>query len=164
MVTRSPRALSREPRLEAVSPFPRDEATPPVTNRCLVGCAIRSTEVHANTVLAARSHSLRDAPANAADRAGLLRRAGEQCVGALGRAVVAHLAALMMSAMASTAETCPMALSALSTVDTVALSPLAPRTPAMTPALVAEALSPATTRCPPACCIAVTRASSAAAA
>src|SRR5205814_7162785 len=36
MVTRSPRALSRRPRLEAVRPLPRLEATPPVTKRCLV--------------------------------------------------------------------------------------------------------------------------------
>src|SRR6516164_7509589 len=36
MVTRRPRALSRRPRLEAVSPLPRLEATPPVTKRCLV--------------------------------------------------------------------------------------------------------------------------------
>src|SRR4051812_31260756 len=37
MVTRSPRDFSRLPRLEAVSPFPREEATPPVTKTCLVG-------------------------------------------------------------------------------------------------------------------------------
>src|ERR1700738_1927089 len=37
MVTRRPRALSSAPRLEAVSPLPREEATPPVTKRCLVG-------------------------------------------------------------------------------------------------------------------------------
>src|SRR5215469_7005692 len=36
MITRRPRALSRRPRLEAVSPLPRLEATPPVTKRCLV--------------------------------------------------------------------------------------------------------------------------------
>src|SRR5690349_12888100 len=36
MVTRSPRAFSRAPRLEAVSPLPSEEATPPVTKRCLV--------------------------------------------------------------------------------------------------------------------------------
>src|SRR5689334_8402532 len=36
IVTRSPRALSRRPRLEAVRPLPRLEATPPVTKRCLV--------------------------------------------------------------------------------------------------------------------------------
>ena len=29
--------MSRLPRLEAVSPLPRDEATPPVTKTCLVG-------------------------------------------------------------------------------------------------------------------------------
>ena len=36
IVTRRPRAESRLPKLDAVSPLPRDEATPPVTNRCLV--------------------------------------------------------------------------------------------------------------------------------
>ena len=36
MVTRSPRSFSRRPRLEAVRPLPRLEATPPVTKRCLV--------------------------------------------------------------------------------------------------------------------------------
>src|SRR5436305_859136 len=34
IVTRSPRALSRRPRLEAVKPLPRLEATPPVTKTC----------------------------------------------------------------------------------------------------------------------------------
>src|SRR5512144_80969 len=46
MVTRSPRALSRFPRLEAVRPLPREEATPPVTKTCLVGCdAAKATPV-----------------------------------------------------------------------------------------------------------------------
>src|SRR5262249_47836902 len=36
MLTRSPRIFSRRPRLEAVSPLPRLEATPPVTKTCLV--------------------------------------------------------------------------------------------------------------------------------
>src|SRR5512139_246352 len=46
MVTRSPRALSRFPRLEAVRPLPREEATPPVTKTCLVGCvATKATPV-----------------------------------------------------------------------------------------------------------------------
>src|SRR6266571_6377859 len=36
MLTRRPRIFSRRPRLEAVSPLPRLEATPPVTNTCLV--------------------------------------------------------------------------------------------------------------------------------
>src|SRR3954470_5789231 len=36
MVTRRPREVSSRPRLEAVSPLPRDEATPPVTKTCLV--------------------------------------------------------------------------------------------------------------------------------
>ena len=36
IVTRRPRALRSAPRLEAVSPLPREEATPPVTKRCLV--------------------------------------------------------------------------------------------------------------------------------
>src|SRR5664279_835202 len=36
MVTRRPREVSRRPRLEAVSPLPREEATPPVTKMCLV--------------------------------------------------------------------------------------------------------------------------------
>ena len=38
MVTRRPRARRRCPRLEAVSPLPSEEATPPVTKMCLV-CA-----------------------------------------------------------------------------------------------------------------------------
>src|SRR3954451_15529322 len=37
IVTRRPRDFSRLPRLEAVSPLPSEEATPPVTNTCLVG-------------------------------------------------------------------------------------------------------------------------------
>src|SRR5215472_12716531 len=36
MLTRRPRSLSRRPRLEAVRPLPRLDATPPVTKRCLV--------------------------------------------------------------------------------------------------------------------------------
>src|SRR6266571_3145493 len=36
MLTRSPRSFSRRPRLEAVRPLPRLDATPPVTKRCLV--------------------------------------------------------------------------------------------------------------------------------
>src|SRR2546421_12452967 len=36
MVTRRPRALSRRPRLAAVSPLPRLDTTPPVTKMCLV--------------------------------------------------------------------------------------------------------------------------------
>src|SRR4051794_37514022 len=65
MVTRRPRALSREPRLEAVRPLPSEEATPPVTNRCLVlPAGVRSTEVHANTVdTSARAPSARRAGA-----------------------------------------------------------------------------------------------------
>ncbi len=38
MVTRRPRAFNRLPRLDAVSPLPSEEATPPVTNTCLVCC------------------------------------------------------------------------------------------------------------------------------
>jgi hypothetical protein len=34
-----PRATNNRPRLEAVSPLPKLEATPPVTNKCLVTCA-----------------------------------------------------------------------------------------------------------------------------
>ena len=37
MVTRRPRERSSRPRLEAVRPLPSEEATPPVTNTCLVG-------------------------------------------------------------------------------------------------------------------------------
>src|SRR4051812_14703734 len=37
MATLRPRSRSRCPRLEAVSPFPREEATPPVTKMCLLG-------------------------------------------------------------------------------------------------------------------------------
>ncbi len=40
MVTRRPRAFSSEPRLEAVSPLPSEEATPPVTKRCLVATVL----------------------------------------------------------------------------------------------------------------------------
>ena len=36
MLTRSPRSLSSLPMLDAVSPLPRLEVTPPVTKRCLV--------------------------------------------------------------------------------------------------------------------------------
>ena len=36
METRSLRATRRLPRLEAVRPLPSEEATPPVTKRCLV--------------------------------------------------------------------------------------------------------------------------------
>src|SRR5215469_3197785 len=36
MLTRRPRILSSRPRLDAVSPLPRLEATPPVTKTCLV--------------------------------------------------------------------------------------------------------------------------------
>src|ERR1035437_2035517 len=36
MLTRTPRSLSRRPRLEAVSHLPRLDATPPVTKTCLV--------------------------------------------------------------------------------------------------------------------------------
>src|SRR5687768_7314162 len=36
IVTRRPRALSSAPRLDAVRPLPREEATPPVTKMCLV--------------------------------------------------------------------------------------------------------------------------------
>ena len=38
-----PRATRRRPRLEAVSPFPKLEATPPVTKICLVTCPWRSS-------------------------------------------------------------------------------------------------------------------------
>src|SRR3954469_19756713 len=38
MVTERPRARSRWPRLDAVSPLPREDATPPVTKMCLVVC------------------------------------------------------------------------------------------------------------------------------
>jgi hypothetical protein len=34
-----PRATNNRPKLEAVSPLPKLEATPPVTNKCLVTCA-----------------------------------------------------------------------------------------------------------------------------
>lgn len=36
MTTRNPRARSKFPRLEAVRPFPSEDATPPVTKMCLV--------------------------------------------------------------------------------------------------------------------------------
>src|SRR5690606_24684830 len=38
MVTRSPRAMSNMPRLDAVRPLPSEDATPPVTNRWVVAC------------------------------------------------------------------------------------------------------------------------------
>src|SRR5215470_13169095 len=48
MVTRRRREVSSWPRLDAVRPLPREEATPPVTNTCLVEwfCC---TELHGNT-------------------------------------------------------------------------------------------------------------------
>src|SRR3954462_12870385 len=45
IVTRRPRDLSRLPRLEAVSPLPSEEATPPVTKTCLVWLGLL-TELH----------------------------------------------------------------------------------------------------------------------
>src|ERR1035437_5668807 len=36
MVTLSPRATSKEPRLDAVRPLPKEDTTPPVTKMCLV--------------------------------------------------------------------------------------------------------------------------------
>src|SRR5690348_17158704 len=40
ITTRSPRAVSRLPRLEAVRPLPSEDATPPVTKMCLVVRAV----------------------------------------------------------------------------------------------------------------------------
>src|SRR5690625_3908569 len=40
MVTRSPREVSSRPSDDAVSPLPREEATPPVTNTCVVGVLV----------------------------------------------------------------------------------------------------------------------------
>src|SRR4051812_33430893 len=40
MTTRSPRAVNRLPRLEAVRPLPSEEATPPVTKMCRVSRAV----------------------------------------------------------------------------------------------------------------------------
>src|SRR6478609_9987007 len=48
IVTVRPRALRRLPRLDAVRPFPSEEATPPVTNTCLVGVPLL-TELHATS-------------------------------------------------------------------------------------------------------------------
>src|SRR5918998_945855 len=47
IVTRNPRAVSSCPRLDAVSPLPSEEATPPVTNRYLVGrtCGAKASPV-----------------------------------------------------------------------------------------------------------------------
>src|SRR4051794_7459501 len=87
MVTLRPRAVSNCPRLDAVSPLPSEEATPPVTNTCLVvrackeaprgvtnnPCALplplapfvaglpacRSTGFHANTASGARAQQTR---------------------------------------------------------------------------------------------------------
>src|SRR5215203_4512247 len=77
MVTRSPRALSRLPRLLAVRPFPREDATPPVTNTCLVTPRARSTGIHGNTVRVGRLPPRRPARS----RAGGLRRQDEEVGG-----------------------------------------------------------------------------------
>ena len=42
MTTRSPRAVSRLPRLEAVRPLPSEEATPPVTKMCCVRARVKA--------------------------------------------------------------------------------------------------------------------------
>src|SRR3954451_20335217 len=78
IVTRRPRALRSDPRLEAVRPLPSEEATPPVTNRCLVlPAGVRSTEVHANTV----APSEREASARSAGVAALeFRQLGQHVV------------------------------------------------------------------------------------
>ena len=60
MTTRSPRAVNNWPRLEAVSPLPREEATPPVTKTCLV--ARVCTEYHGNTVRRLADAQPADAP------------------------------------------------------------------------------------------------------
>src|SRR5690606_36389220 len=69
IVTRRPRAFSRRPREEAVMPFPRDEATPPVTKMCLVNeglpCADRATQPR-DTTLTRDGHP----PAHAVPQAG----------------------------------------------------------------------------------------------
>src|SRR3712207_4903309 len=62
--TLSPRATSRLPRLEAVRPLPSEEATPPVTNRCLVSFArgptgLQPIAVHQRTPIAARNAHVR---------------------------------------------------------------------------------------------------------
>lgn len=44
-MTLSPRARSKRPNEEAVRPFPRLEATPPVTKMCLVTCAFTEGEL-----------------------------------------------------------------------------------------------------------------------
>lgn len=53
MITRRPRAVSSWPRLDAVSPLPKEEATPPVTKTCLV--ARVCTDTHGNTAEAIRA-------------------------------------------------------------------------------------------------------------
>src|SRR6516164_4032939 len=58
MVTRSPRALSSRPRLDAVRPLPRLDATPPVTKRCLV-CARRDASKGSSPVVGPRRRSRR---------------------------------------------------------------------------------------------------------
>src|SRR6478735_8290925 len=52
MVTRKPREVSNRPRLEAVRPLPREDATPPVTKMCLVirGDGAKSAPVSAAAV------------------------------------------------------------------------------------------------------------------
>src|SRR5438067_8907848 len=108
MVTRRPRSFSSRPRLEAVSPLPRLDATPPVTNRCLVAIprdaragavkmvsrgrcdaayAARSTDPQDNrsTVVTAGSDTglARPAPARAGGSAGGRRAARRPAPGRL---------------------------------------------------------------------------------
>src|SRR6266511_4399573 len=104
MVTLRPRAVSNCPRLDAVSPLPSEEATPPVTKTCLVvrackeaprgvtvnPCALplllapfvaglpacRSTGFHANTESGARAQQTRRGSAGRDARRRALRVAG----------------------------------------------------------------------------------------
>ena len=44
----NPRDFSRFPRDEAVRPLPREEATPPVTNRCFVVCGFTGDQINSS--------------------------------------------------------------------------------------------------------------------
>src|SRR5438046_4974375 len=101
MVTRSPRALSRRPRLEAVRPLPRLEATPPVTKRCLVDAgrdeygtaakgrlpwSVRSGESRRSTGHQDISQRLLPPAPHRDSQAGLASAAGHDAVYGLGSA------------------------------------------------------------------------------
>src|ERR671913_1713803 len=126
MVTRRPRAFSRLPRLLAVSHLPSEEATPPVTNTCLVwltdcakglsrgvhagrpaGLGPRSTGIHGNT----------DPPTARPPRRGTPGRTQPEEVGGNGASAPAAVPYCPLRpapcwASAKTAATCPTGRSA----------------------------------------------------